>query len=80
MSILDDTYDSYGTIQELKLFTKALRTWDTTAVHSLPDYMKIIYTSILNLFDELDNEVADEGRSYSVTYTKETVSVHKTCV
>ncbi|KAL5764744.1 hypothetical protein ACOSQ2_017358 [Xanthoceras sorbifolium] len=73
MSVLDDTYDSYGTLEELKLFTDALQRWDKSAPDQLPDYMKIIYNSIFNLFDELDKEVAEEGRSYSVSCTKDTL-------
>ncbi|TXG73257.1 hypothetical protein EZV62_001836 [Acer yangbiense] len=73
MSVLDDTYDSYGTLEELKLFTDALQKWDTSSLDQLPDYMKIIYSEILNLFYEIDKEVAEEGRSYCVAYTKDTL-------
>ncbi|KAK3205220.1 hypothetical protein Dsin_019266 [Dipteronia sinensis] len=73
MSVLDDTYDSYGTLEELKLFTDALQKWDTSTLGQLPDYMKIIYSEILNLFNEIDKEVAEEGRSYCVAYTRDTL-------
>ncbi|KAF3441248.1 hypothetical protein FNV43_RR15161 [Rhamnella rubrinervis] len=42
-SIIDDTYDAYGTYEELKLFTKAVKRWDISAVDVLPDYMKVVY-------------------------------------
>ncbi|KAJ4724653.1 Terpene synthase [Melia azedarach] len=67
----DDTYDAYGLFDELRCFTDAIERWDIDALSQLPDYMKPLYSSILNLFEELNNEMTEEGRSYSVSYTKE---------
>ncbi|XP_031280832.1 probable terpene synthase 6 [Pistacia vera] len=71
LTITDDTYDAYGTLEELQSFTDALERWDTHATGDLPDYMKTLYSVILNLFDELNNDVSEEGRSYSVSITKD---------
>ncbi|GLJ05737.1 hypothetical protein SUGI_0024240 [Cryptomeria japonica] len=42
-SLIDDLYDTHGTLDELKLFTKAIRRWDSSPPHYLPEYMKLAY-------------------------------------
>ncbi|KAJ0048238.1 hypothetical protein Pint_16599 [Pistacia integerrima] len=68
LTIIDD---AYGTLEELQSFTDALERWDTHATGDLPDYMKTLYSVILNLFGELNNYVSEEGRSYSVSITRD---------
>ncbi|XP_031261356.1 (-)-germacrene D synthase-like [Pistacia vera] len=34
--LIDDTYDSYGTLEEPTLFTEAIRRWDIGAIDTLP--------------------------------------------
>lgn len=46
------------------------------AVDDLPDYMRPVYRAILELFDELDEDVKKEGRSYSVSITKVAVIIY----
>ncbi|GLT69693.1 hypothetical protein SLA2020_418240 [Shorea laevis] len=70
-SILDDTYDNYGTIEELDLLTKCIERWDIGVINQLPEYMKLIYQVLLNVYSEMEVEVAKEGRSYTVDYAKE---------
>ncbi|XP_059640532.1 valerianol synthase TPS8-like [Cornus florida] len=69
-TILDDTYDSYGIIEELEPFTDAIQRWDMSAIDQLPDYMKIFYRALLNLYEELDKEMTMQGRSYSIDSSK----------
>ncbi|KAL5802260.1 hypothetical protein ACOSQ4_030565 [Xanthoceras sorbifolium] len=71
--VVDDTYDSYGTFEELQHFTNAIKRWDISALDDLPEYMKIIYSSLLNLFDEMSNDLTEKERSYRVSYTKATL-------
>ncbi|XP_057962434.1 (-)-germacrene D synthase-like isoform X1 [Malania oleifera] len=70
-SILDDTYDAYGTIDELQLYTHAIQRWDVGAIDGLPDYMKVSYRDFLNLYKEFEEEMAKEERSYNVHHTIE---------
>ncbi|XP_060675892.1 terpene synthase 10-like [Ziziphus jujuba] len=37
VTVIDDTYDFYGTIHELELFTDAVRRWDVNGIDHLPD-------------------------------------------
>ncbi|XP_052173819.1 (-)-germacrene D synthase-like [Diospyros lotus] len=71
VSVIDDTYDAYGTIQELKLFTKAIQRWDTSTLESLPEYMKVLYQAILDVYTEIEEETTKEGKPYCVHYSKE---------
>ncbi|KAJ0808809.1 putative germacrene-A synthase [Helianthus annuus] len=47
-TILDDTYDCYGTYEELEIFNKAIQRWSVTCIDALPDYMKFIYKIFLD--------------------------------
>ncbi|KAK9268344.1 hypothetical protein L1049_000093 [Liquidambar formosana] len=70
-SILDDTYDAYGTIDELELFTEAVERWDMCTIDQLPEYMKTIYRTLLGVYSEIEEEMAKQGRSYRVHYAIE---------
>ncbi|XP_073046205.1 germacrene A synthase-like [Primulina eburnea] len=52
LSLIDDTFDSYGTIEELDAFTMAIRRWDFKEADLLPEYMKPFYTAVLKLYGE----------------------------
>lgn len=71
ISIIDDTYDSYGSVEELKLFTDAVQRWDIGEIDSLPEYMKELYKSLLDLYKDYDEELTKLGRSYAASHAKE---------
>ncbi|CAI9785744.1 unnamed protein product [Fraxinus pennsylvanica] len=71
LSIVDDTYDSYGILEELEIFTKAIQRWDITEMDKLPDYMKRCYQVILDEYSSFDELLNKEGRSYAAHHTKE---------
>nr|A0A1L6Z3A0.1 RecName: Full=Pseudolaratriene synthase, chloroplastic; AltName: Full=Terpene synthase 8; Short=PxaTPS8; Flags: Precursor [Pseudolarix amabilis]APT40486.1 pseudolarene synthase [Pseudolarix amabilis] len=50
---IDDIYDTYGTIDELKLFREAVKRWDPSAIESLPEYMKSVYMVLYELVNEM---------------------------
>ncbi|XVF04021.1 hypothetical protein REPUB_Repub05bG0044600 [Reevesia pubescens] len=70
-SILDDTYDAYGTYEELDIFTKAIHRWDISCIDQLPDYMKVCYREMLNVYKEMEDLMAKQGKSYRVQLAKE---------
>ncbi|XP_010258444.1 PREDICTED: (-)-germacrene D synthase-like [Nelumbo nucifera] len=70
-SVLDDTYDIYGTLEELQLFTDAIERWDVGETDQLLEYMKVIYLALLDVYNEIEEQVNREGRSYCVYYAKE---------
>ncbi|XP_058081685.1 sesquiterpene synthase TPS2-like [Magnolia sinica] len=74
MSILDDTYDVYGTLEELEIYTTAIERWDPAAMDQLPDYMKLHYNGLLNTVDQIENELSTEGKSYRIPYVKKVIT------
>ncbi|KAM0932755.1 putative geranyl diphosphate diphosphatase [Dioscorea sansibarensis] len=55
--VLDDVYDSYGTLDELILFTEAVQRWDIAVIDNLPEYMKICYMALYNSINETSYKV-----------------------
>ncbi|KAK5795586.1 hypothetical protein PVK06_036855 [Gossypium arboreum] len=53
ITVIDDVYDVYGTLDELELFTDAVERWDINAIQKLPNYMKICYHAVYNSVNEM---------------------------
>ncbi|RVW82864.1 Valencene synthase [Vitis vinifera] len=70
-SILDDIHDAYGTPEELKLFIEAIERWDINRIDQLPEYMKLCYVALLDVYKEIEGEMEKEGNQYWVHYAKE---------
>ncbi|MED6123093.1 hypothetical protein PIB30_046054 [Stylosanthes scabra] len=76
MTIVDDTYDAYGTIEELELLTLAIQRWDIRLIASLPECYKAIFNSMVELFDEiieLSNDVGGESNNLVSQCVKQTL-------
>ncbi|KAL3730995.1 hypothetical protein ACJRO7_027941 [Eucalyptus globulus] len=71
VSIFDDVYDIYATLEELELFTKAIERWAVDAKDGLPEYMQVCYKTLLDLYDEIGYEVTRKGQSYCLFYAKD---------
>ncbi|KAG6685681.1 hypothetical protein I3842_12G124100 [Carya illinoinensis] len=70
-SIIDDAFDVYGIFEELELFTDAVKRWDINCIDQLPQYMKLIYKALLDVYEEIEEEMSKEGRFYRVYHAKE---------
>ncbi|KAK7257293.1 hypothetical protein RIF29_31162 [Crotalaria pallida] len=68
LTIIDDTYDAYGTIDELELFTQAIQRWDISCLDDLPEYMKICYRLLMKSYEETKEDMRMEGREYNLHY------------
>ncbi|KAH0726984.1 hypothetical protein KY284_002849 [Solanum tuberosum] len=71
ISIVDDTFDAYGIVKELEVYTDAIQRWDISQIDRLPDYMKISYKALLDLYNDYETELSKDGRSDVVHYAKE---------
>ncbi|KDP43261.1 hypothetical protein JCGZ_22813 [Jatropha curcas] len=69
-AVVDDTYDAYGTLDELQSFTAALERFSMDATDELPEYMKVLYKAIFNHFKETENN-GNEGSSYKTSFARE---------
>nr|AIO10966.1 TPS03 [Liquidambar formosana]AMD82311.1 alpha, beta-caryophyllene synthase [Liquidambar formosana] len=74
-SVIDDIYDVYGTLEELKLFTDAIERWEVADAEDLPEYMKVCFLALLNVVREIEEKLAIEGRSYRLYYAKEAMKI-----
>nr|BAR94037.1 5-epi-aristolochene synthase [Nicotiana benthamiana] len=68
ISIVDDTFDAYGTVKELEAYTNAIQRWHIKEIDRLPDYMKISYKAILDLYNDYEKELSSAGRSHIVSH------------
>ncbi|KAF5186172.1 Alpha-terpineol synthase protein [Thalictrum thalictroides] len=60
ITLLDDIYDVYGSLEELELFTKAVERWNVSAVETLPPYMQVCYLGLLNTNNAIAYETLKE--------------------
>nr|QGV10849.1 geraniol synthase [Centranthera grandiflora] len=70
--VIDDIFDTYGKMDELVLFTHAIRRWDPAAIDSLPEYMKICYMALYNTTNEICYKVLKENGWSVLPYLKAT--------
>lgn len=63
---LDDTYDAYGTIEELRLITDTINRWEFSAMEQLPEYNKPFYKLLLNEYAQLKKRLSKQGRENRV--------------
>ncbi|KAI3450216.1 hypothetical protein Pfo_006881 [Paulownia fortunei] len=70
--VIDDIFDTYGKMDELVLFTDAIRRWDLEAMETLPEYMKICYMALYNTTNEICYKVLKENGWSVLPYLKST--------
>lgn len=58
--------------------------WDANAVNELPEYMRVCYLALLDVYVEMEEELANTGELYRVDYAKTEVyymfNQHITCI
>ncbi|KAK1408563.1 hypothetical protein QVD17_40444 [Tagetes erecta] len=69
--VLDDTYDAYATIEEIRLLTDAITRWDISAMSQIPEYIRQFYKILLNEYAELEKQLAKEGHASRVIASKQ---------
>nr|GEW39119.1 germacrene A synthase [Tanacetum cinerariifolium] len=71
--VLDDIYDAYATIEEIRLLTDAINKWDISAMEQIPKYIRTFYKVLLDEYAEIEKKMAKEGRANIVIASKEAV-------
>ncbi|XP_071720482.1 alpha-copaene synthase-like [Rutidosis leptorrhynchoides] len=70
--VLDDTFDAYATIEEVRLLTAAINRWELSAMGDLPEYMKPFYEILLNEYAGFNDEIlAQKGTTYFIDASKQ---------
>ncbi|KAL5972845.1 hypothetical protein ACLOJK_039651 [Asimina triloba] len=60
ITIIDDVYDVYGSLDELEVFTEAVEKWDAKALDKLPYYMQMLFLALYNTTNEVAYNILKE--------------------
>ncbi|CAL4914513.1 unnamed protein product [Urochloa decumbens] len=69
LSLMDDTYDVYATLEECHILNEAIQRWDESAVSTLPEYMKTFYINLVRNFQAFEDSLQPDEK-YRVSYAK----------
>ncbi|KAI7749922.1 hypothetical protein M8C21_031786 [Ambrosia artemisiifolia] len=62
--VIDDTYDAYGTYDEL---------WSLACIDMIPKYMKPMYQALMGVYEEMEEILVKDGKEYQLSYAKESM-------
>ncbi|EYU43517.1 hypothetical protein MIMGU_mgv1a020175mg, partial [Erythranthe guttata] len=62
ITIIDDIFDVYGTLEELEIFNDVIQRWDIEGIDKLPHYMQMCFLALNNFVDELSYNVLKQQR------------------
>ncbi|KAH6782477.1 hypothetical protein C2S51_007770 [Perilla frutescens var. frutescens] len=68
VTVIDDVYDVYGTLDELQLFTDTIRRWDTESMSQLPYYMQLCYLALYNFASEMAYDILNDKGVITIPY------------
>ncbi|KAL9251662.1 Quinolinate synthase, chloroplastic-like protein [Drosera capensis] len=75
LCVIDDIYDVYGSLEELKLFTLATERWDVNAIDELPEYMRLTFLAMFNSANEMAYEIMKRTGFNCLPYIKQGVII-----
>ncbi|RYR50493.1 hypothetical protein Ahy_A07g037109 [Arachis hypogaea] len=71
INTIDDMYETFGTLEDLELFTKAIEKWDLSfGMDNLPYYMKICFLALNNFVNEVAFESLQNNEVYIVPFLR----------
>ncbi|XP_076935628.1 (E)-beta-ocimene synthase, chloroplastic-like [Bidens hawaiensis] len=53
ITVIDDIYDVYGSLDELEIFTDAVKRWDINAMKHMPKYLQLAFATLFNTVTEI---------------------------
>ncbi|PWA72532.1 amorpha-4,11-diene synthase [Artemisia annua] len=71
LTVIDDTYDAYGTYDELKIFNEAIQRWSITCIDMLPGYMKLLYQGLMDMYTQMEDSITNEGKEDLFNFAKQ---------
>ncbi|ESW22318.2 hypothetical protein PHAVU_005G133101 [Phaseolus vulgaris] len=75
LTILDDVYDIYGTLDELELFTYAIERWNMNSINTLPDNLVLCFLAIYNTVNGMAYDIFKERGIKCLPYLTKSVLV-----
>ncbi|GMN68457.1 hypothetical protein TIFTF001_037514 [Ficus carica] len=70
LTVIDDIYDVYGTLDDLELFTDAVERWNINAMDQLPEYMRMCFFALHNTINDMAFVVLKEQGFNIIKYIK----------
>ncbi|XP_075488639.1 (-)-alpha-terpineol synthase-like isoform X2 [Primulina tabacum] len=70
ITILDDIFDVYGTLEELQLLNDVIQRWNIEAMDQLPNYMQMCYLALNNSVNEAAYHVLKEQGLVIIPYLR----------
>ncbi|KAJ4729952.1 Geraniol synthase [Melia azedarach] len=58
--VIDDIFDTYGSLSDLVLFTDTIQRWDLGAMEQIPEYMQICFMALYNTTNEISYRILKE--------------------
>ncbi|KAI7756380.1 hypothetical protein M8C21_004485, partial [Ambrosia artemisiifolia] len=55
--LIDDIFDIYGTLDELILFTEAVKRWDCNTLEQLPYHLRICVEALYNVTNDISDKI-----------------------
>ncbi|KAL8246164.1 hypothetical protein R6Q59_007380 [Mikania micrantha] len=74
--VIDDVYDTYGSYDDLVLFTEAIERWDLNEIEKLPEYMKICFMALYNTNNDICAKVFKEQGISVHPFLHKTVNIY----
>ncbi|KAL5703228.1 hypothetical protein ACHQM5_028345 [Ranunculus cassubicifolius] len=70
LTIIDDVYDNYATLEEAQLFTDAVERWDITELEQLPEYMRVLFFAFYSTINEFAYKSLKEQGVNTLSYLR----------
>ncbi|XP_057767413.1 linalool synthase Tps-5042L13, chloroplastic-like isoform X2 [Salvia miltiorrhiza] len=70
ITVIDDVYDVYGTLEELEQFTDIIRRWDMSSMEQLPSYMQLCFLGLNNFINDTAYDVMKEQGINIIPYLR----------
>ncbi|KAK1321032.1 hypothetical protein QJS10_CPA03g00941 [Acorus calamus] len=70
LTTIDDTYDVYGSMDELVLLTDAVNRWELNAQQNLPEYLKVLISALFKTVEEISQEILNKKGVDILSYLK----------
>ncbi|CAL1367287.1 unnamed protein product [Linum trigynum] len=71
-TLMDDTFDNQGNIEELELFTAAMARWDNS-MEGMKPYMMVIFEGVAGIYGEIASNTTKERGLWYLDYGKKAV-------